>query len=189
MVIINILMLSLVGVGLSALYLALWVLATVQNKKWLSSLPVPIFILGFFDFINGMYLSYTWPMPSTYNLLFGNPLMLFGTLMLAGGYMLYKGTNPKILSLFGFFLGIFLIIESAAMYNYKLESGQYLPPAFGLFLFSGISGLLAPVVYADSKGSGKYLYYILFIFLILTMLAAFFVGYMAIYSHLNPAGA
>ena len=51
-------------------------------------------------------MSFKWPLHPVYNMLFGDPLLFLGLLMVMGGYMLYKNMNLKVLSIFGFFLGI-----------------------------------------------------------------------------------
>ena len=98
--------------------------------------------------------------------------------------MLYKGMNPKILSIFGFFLGIYILVEAVAISNFGLEKGANLISSEGLYIFAGLSAILSPLIYLNPKGNGKWAYYLLAVLLILAAFAALFIGYAAIYSHL-----
>ncbi|MGC8478475.1 MAG: DUF981 family protein [Candidatus Micrarchaeia archaeon] len=175
----------LLSLGLSSIFLALYLLAKGMNKKWISSLVPPIFVLGFFNFISGFMMSFMWPLPGAYNMLFGDPLLMLGLIMMAGAYMHTKNISINSLSIFGFFLGIYLAVEALGMAAFNLESGQYFLPAFSLYLFAALSGIFSPLVYANAKGSGRYAYYFLFALLIITAFLALFIGYAGIYSHLG----
>jgi len=175
----------LLSLGLSALFVALYLLGKGMNKKWVSSLVVPIFVLGLFNFVSGFMMSFMWPLPGAYNMLFGDPLLFFGLIMMAGAYMHSRNISVNSLSLFGLFLGIYLAVEAAGMYAFNLESGQYFLPAFSLYVFAALSGIFSPLVFANTKGSGRYAYYFLFILLLITALLALFIGYAGIYGHLQ----
>ncbi|MEM3820165.1 MAG: DUF981 family protein [Candidatus Micrarchaeaceae archaeon] len=193
MVFVDSLTVMLLSLGLSSLVLALYFLGKAANKKWLAELVVPGFALGFFDFISGFVMSFQWPLPGAYNMLFGDPLLMLGLIMMAGAYMLHKNMNPRVLSLFGFFLGIYMAVELAGMIAFKLEgpvsfalsSSNHFVTAFGLYLFATLSALFSPIVFMDAKGDGRYAYYLLFILLIIVAFMAFFIGYGGIYEHLG----
>ncbi|MGC9037846.1 MAG: DUF981 family protein, partial [Candidatus Micrarchaeia archaeon] len=71
------------------------------------------------------------------------------------------------------------------MVAFGLEKGVYLLPALSFFLLSAISAILSPVVYLSPKGSGKALYYLLGVVLVLVVIAALFVGLSSIIGHLQ----
>ncbi len=170
--------------GMSTLLLAIYALMSVRNKKGLANLAVPMFAFGLFDFISGFLMSFAWPMPGAYNMLFGDAQLVLGLLMLIGGYMVYKNMDLKILTVFGFFFGIYLAVEAAAIPAFGLESGINFLPAFGLYVFAALSALFSPLVYVGSKNQ-KYAYYFLFALLIITTFLLFFIGYTSIYEHLG----
>ncbi len=175
----------LLALGSSASLLALYFLYAVRQKKTINNLAIPIIGFGLFDFASGFLMSFTWPLPPAYNMLFGDPLLFLGLLMVMGGYMLYKNMNLKVLSIFGFFLGIYLFVEEVAILNFKLETGVDLLSSMGLYVFSGLSAILSPLVYLDPKSNnGKYAYYLLAVLLIIAAFAALFIGYAGIYGHL-----
>ncbi len=175
----------LLALGSSASLLAMYVLYSVRQKKTIGNLAIPIIGFGLFDVASGFLMSFTWPLPPAYNMLFGDPLLFLGLLMVMGGYMLYKNMNPKVLSVFGFFLGIYIFVEAVAIYNFKLETGVDLISSMGLYLASGLAAILSPLIYLDPKSNnGKWAYYLLAVLLILAAFAALFIGYAGIYGHL-----
>jgi putative membrane protein len=185
MVYVDALAVMLLSLGLSSLLIALYFLGRGLNKKWVSELTVPAFALGFFNFASGFLMSVTWPLPGAYNMLFGDPLLMLGIVMMAGAYMAWKNINLNILSIFGFFIGIYIAVGALAMVNFGLESGVHFLPSFGLYVFAALSGIFSPLMYAKAKGAGKYGYLLLFVLLLITAFLAFLIGYTGLYGHLQ----
>ncbi len=185
MVFVDSLAVMLLSLGSSTFLLALYFLMNALGRKDVSKLYVPIFVFGLFDLAAGFVMSFTWPMPGAYNMLFGDPLLFLGIIMAAGGYMLQKGMGAEYLSLPGLFLGIYLAVEAAAMVNFKLETGSQLLGAFGLYALSAMAGILSPLIFLNPKKNGKAAYFLMFILLILVTLVALFIGYTGIYGHLQ----
>ncbi|MCL5102451.1 MAG: DUF981 family protein [Candidatus Marsarchaeota archaeon] len=175
----------LLALGSSASLLALYFLYAVKQKKSIGNLAVPMMGFGLFDFASGFLMSFTWPLPPAYNMLFGDPMLFLGMLMTIGGYMLYRNMDLRILSVFGFFLGIYILVEAVAIPSFGLETGADLISAMGLFVVSGAAAILSPLVYLNPKGDGKWAYYLLAALLILAAFAALFIGYAGIYGHLK----
>ncbi|MGC8629315.1 MAG: DUF981 family protein [Candidatus Micrarchaeia archaeon] len=175
----------LLGVSASAAFLAYAVFGLAKGKRNLAILAPVMFALGAFDFLSGFYLSFFWPLPGAYNMLFGDPMLILGIIMLAGAYALHENFDVRPISLLGFLLGIYLFAESYGMVAFGLEKGVYLLPALSFFLLSAISAILSPVVYLSPKGSGKALYYLLGVVLVLVVIAALFVGLSSIIGHLQ----
>ncbi len=175
----------LLALGSSASLIAIYFIMLVKWKKSISNLVVPALVLGLFDAISGFYMSFAWPLPPAYNMLFGDPLMFLGLIMIMGAIMIYKNINIKMLSIFGFFLGIYLFMEAAAISAFKLETGVDFLAAMGLYIFAGLSAILSPLMYADKKSNVRYVYYLLAALLIITAFIALFIGYGAIYAHLG----
>lgn len=174
----------LLAVAMSAAFIAYYLVGIAKGKK-MDSLAGPIFMLGIFDFLSGFYMSFFWPLPGAYNMLFGDPMLMLGIIMIAGGFAIYKNTDGRPISLIGFFLGIYLFAESYGMVAYHLEAGAELLPALGFYLVSGLSGFLSPLVYLKSKNNNKKAYYLLAALLVLVVLAAMFIGTAAIIGHLS----
>ncbi|WMT53453.1 DUF981 family protein [Ferroplasma acidiphilum] len=174
----------LLSLGVSAGLISAFFYQVAKGRD-VKELVVPAFIFGGFDFMSGFEMSEFWPLPGSYNMLFGDPIMILGMLLIAGSIMIYKGYNLRTLSIPGVMLGVYLFIESAAMVNFKLESGDNLFAAMGLYIMSGISAVYSVVLFAKPEKDRKYLYYVAFILLALTTLIALFIGYEAIYGHLQ----
>ena len=177
----------LLSLGISAALISAYFYMAAQGKD-MRELVIPSFAFGFFDFASGFRMSQFWPFPgplSAYNMLFGDPLMILGLLLMAGSLMIYKQQNLRSISIPGVMLGIYLFIESAAMVNFKLETGDELVSALGLYVMSGLSAVYSLVLFVKPENGKKYLYYIGFILLALTALIALFIGYAAIYQHLQ----
>jgi putative membrane protein len=185
MVFIDSLSVTLLLLGFSSLTISLYFFLSARGKKDISALIVLAFIFGLFDSISGFIMSFTWPLPGAYNMLFGDPLLVLGLIMVAGAYMLYKKIDAKILSIFGFLLGVYLAVCAAGIVNFNLETGVNFLPAFGLYVMSALSALFSPLVYINAKNRKKYVYYFLFALLVITSFVAFFLGYTSIYKHLQ----
>ncbi len=176
----------LLSLGASAAYLAWYIWSLGKTAKGKQELAVPIFALGVFNAIGGFTMSFTWPLPGGYNMLFGDPLLFLGLLMIAGAYMLRKNISLKSLAMPGFLLGVYILVGAGAIVGYTLEPGIHFLPSFSLYLFAGLSGIISPITaYLSPKGSGKYAYYLLIALLVLTAIAALFLAYTAFYEHIG----
>ena len=131
------------------------------------ALVFPAVLVGLFDFISGFWMSFVWPFPSyvaAYNMLFGDPLLLAGLVLMVAGTMGYK--DPKnmhmgVLPILILFVGIYVLVASYSIVQLNLESGSHLFTALGLYLSDGIGAVLAPLMYLKPDGStSKLLYYI-----------------------------
>jgi putative membrane protein len=186
MVFVNPLAVMLLSLGSSAFLLALYFYYTLKGKKT-DSIIVPSFVLGVFDFISGFFMTFMWPFTTpyiSYNILFGDPILFLGLLMIIGSYMLYKKMSLSALSYIGIFFGIYLFVGAYAIYSYNLEPGTHFLPSFGLYFLSGVAAVLAPIINISPK-KNKNLYYLEFIVIILVMLIALFLAYTAIYEHIG----
>ena len=170
----------LVAVASSASLIAIYLIGQALGKRNAEELAIPGFFIGIFDFLSGFFMSFSWPLPDAYKMLFGDPMLFLGIIMMAGSYMLYKKINPRYLSLFGFFLGIYLLVETYGIAALNLEKGNYFLPAFSFFLFSALAALFSPLVYTKNK----YAYYFLAALLIIAAFLALFIGSAGIYGHL-----
>jgi len=179
----------LLSLGVSTLYVAWFVYKLGRTGKPMAELAVPMFVLGAFNAISGFAMSFQWPLPGGYNMLFGDPLLFFGLLMIAGAYMIRKNISVKNLAMPGFFLGIYILVGAAAIVGYNLEPGSHFIASFGLYLVAGLSGIFAPAVYLSPKGSNRYMYYLLAALLILAAIAALFLAYTALYEHIGSFSA
>jgi putative membrane protein len=176
------------GTTIGAFY---FLFAARGMSEQVRALVVPAIGVGLFDFMSGFYMSMFWPFPSyvaAYNMLFGDPLLLFGLLLIILAVMAYK--DPKnihfgIAPILVMMLGIYVLVGAYSIVQLKLETGQDLITAMGLYLFDGIGAVLAPLVYIKpDKTGGKYLYYLEFVILGIGTIFSLVIGYMALNGHL-----
>lgn len=158
------------------------------NEEQIKSLVIPGLAIGGFNFISGFYMSFAWPMNASYaysyNMLFGDPLLLFGLLTMAAMIVIYKNVHMGLIPLLFTLFGIYVIVEAYSIVQLKLESGNDLITAMGLYIFDGIGAILTPIAYLKPVGSKKYAYYTEWILLGLGTIFALVIGYLAINGHL-----
>ena len=179
----------LIGLAMGTLLGAFYFFFAARgDKEQIKSLIVPAFGVGVFDLVSGFYMSFAWPMTGfgyAYNMLFGDPLLLFGLILIMAAFMIYKDMHPGIMPLLVLLLGIYVLVGAYSIVQLKLESGQNLVTSMGLYLFDGIGAILAPVHYLKpSTGTGKTLYYVEWIILGIGTIFALVIGYMALNGHL-----
>ncbi|MCL4334216.1 MAG: DUF981 domain-containing protein [Candidatus Thermoplasmatota archaeon] len=155
------------------------------------ALVIPAIGVGAFDFMSGFYMSMFWPFPSfvaSYNMLFGDPLLLFGLLLMVLAVLVYrdpKNVNLGIVPILLMLLGIYVLVGAYSIVQLKLETGQNLITAMGLYLFDGIGAVLSPLAYIrPNKTAGKYLYYLEFVLLGIGTVFSLLIGYIALNGHL-----
>lgn len=158
------------------------------NEEQIKSLVIPGLAIGGFNFISGFYMSFTWPMNASYaysyNMLFGDPLLLFGLLTMVAMIMIYKNVHMGLVPLLFTLFGIYVLVEAYSIVQLKLESGNDMISAMGLYIFDGIAAILTPIAYLKPVGSKKYAYYTEWILLGLGTIFALVIGYLAINGHL-----
>ncbi len=111
----------------------------------------PVFALvGLVALITGFRMTFTWPLPGSYNVAFGELSALFGGLMFATAGSLAKGLDLKPVALYGFFAGLVAIVVGAQFLRLGLSKTPLLT-GIG-FLLAGIAGLGAyPTVRCDCR--------------------------------------
>jgi putative membrane protein len=182
----------LIGLAMSTLIGAFYFFFSARgNFEHVRSLVIPAIVVGIFDAISGFEMSFAWPFPggvAAYNMLFGDPLLLAGLVLIMAGVIGYRDpehTHWNILPLLILLVGIYTLVGAYSIVQLKLESGNNLVTAMGLYLFDGIGAVLAPIMYLrPTKGASKWLYYLEWIILGVGTVFALVIGYMALNGHL-----
>jgi putative membrane protein len=97
------------------------------------------FITGLVSLVTGLQIAFTWPLPGSYNVGYGDTTVLFGAVFLATGISLSQGWSLIPVSIYSFFAAIDAIIVGVTI----LALGQTKEPlvsALG-FVLAGLSGL------------------------------------------------
>lgn len=113
-----------------------------DQRKW-----APAFLMvGLIASINGLQMTWTWPLPGSYNVAFGEMSALFGILFLGAALAFAKGWDLMPVALYGFFAGIAAILIGIRIINLHLTKE---PVLSGIgFILSGMGGVFAaPVLY------------------------------------------
>ncbi|MEM3791412.1 MAG: DUF981 family protein [Candidatus Micrarchaeaceae archaeon] len=175
----------LLGVSASTFFIAFYLISVAKGKRAFAELAVPTFFLGIFDFVSGFYMSFFWPLPGAYNMLFGDPMLLLGLILLSGSYALYRNISPNPVSLLGFLLGIYLFAETYSINAFSLEPHKDMLIVLSFYLVSAIAAVLSPLVYTNPKKSGKVAYYLLAVLVIIAAILAMAIGEISIIGHLQ----
>jgi putative membrane protein len=102
-------------------------------------------IVGLLGVIMGLELSFTWTLPGSYNIAYGEATTLFGGVFLATAYALHQKLDLKPVTIFAFFAGVYAAIVGIRILDLQMTKH---PLASGIgFILSGLGGVLAFPVY------------------------------------------
>jgi len=96
------------------------------------------FVTGLIGVITGLQLSFTWPLPGSFNVGYGDAATLFGTVFLGTGLSLWQNWDLLPMAIYSFFAGIDAIIVGLRLYSLKLGQEPLLA-AVG-FILAGLGG-------------------------------------------------
>ena len=97
------------------------------------------FMTGLVSLVTGLQLSFTWPLPGSFNVGYGDATTLFGVVFIATGIALSQGWDLKPVALYSFFAGIDAIIVGIRILSLGL--GQEPLVAAAGFVLAGLGGL------------------------------------------------
>ncbi|MCL4349322.1 DUF981 family protein [Ferroplasma acidiphilum] len=132
-------------VAIVSIYMSAWVYIEFRKNgaknvnEILKPGALPLGILGAIIVIMGLWGEMVWPLPGAYNILFDDPFMFLGiiVLMMAGTIALKQ--KLQYVGILAFFAGIISIWYGANAYVDKLTSSPI--AMFGLFLAFGLTGV------------------------------------------------
>ena len=141
----------------------------------------PVFALvGLIALITGFRMTFTWPLPGSYNVAFGELSVLFGGLMFAAAWSLAKGLDLKPVALYGFFAGLVAVVVGMQFLRLGLSQTPLLT-GIG-FLLAGIAGVGA---YPTVKYGWKTFRIVGAVALIFSGLIWAYTGYNAYWHHIE----
>lgn len=97
------------------------------------------FASGLLSLVTGLHLSFTWPLPGSYNVGYGDTTTLFGVVFLATSIALWQGWDLVPVTVYAFFAGIDALIVGFRIWSLQLTK-EPLMSAVG-FILAGFSGL------------------------------------------------
>ncbi len=97
------------------------------------------FMVGLVSLVTGLQISFTWPLPGSYNVGYGDATTLFGVVFIATAIALFFGSNLIPVSIYAFFAAIDSIVVGLRIFSLNLTK-EPLISAVG-FILAGLSGL------------------------------------------------
>ncbi len=165
-------------------------------QEYLGSSSVPLLLIGIYMVIQAIWGQITWPLPGSYNIIFYDPLLSLGLLLVGFFVAVRSKVRLEYVGFFGLLVGIMVIVYGIQGYQIGLTSA---PLAMAtMYILYGLSGILAyPVsLIADrlpghKKGTVWIGWYVLLaafcIVLLLAGLLSAGTGYFAVSQHLIKA--
>jgi putative membrane protein len=164
-------------------------------SEYLSSASVPLLLIGIFMVITALWGQFTWPLPGSYNVLFYDPLISLGLLLVGFFVAVRSKVRLEYVGFFGLLVGIMVIIYGFEGFKIGLTSAPIM--LLAMYIFYGASGILAyPVSLIADRfpghkkrvWAGWYVFLAAFcIVLLIAGLLSAGTGYLAVSSHLITA--
>jgi len=165
--------LLLVNMSAAFLVLAFYLLVGIEREdraKW-----APAFgIAGLVAFLGGLHIIFTWPLPSSYNVAFGETSVLLGASYLGISWSVGKGWSPAVIGIYSALGGLTVALLGVRI----LGLGLTAKPSFTCvgFCLSGLGAALSGL--AVRTGAGRWLRRLTGVVLIVAALMwAFMAGY------------
>jgi putative membrane protein len=98
-------------------------------------------IVGLLGVILGLTLTFTWPLPGSYNIGYGEATTLFGAVFLGAAIALSQGWDLMPVAIYGFFAGVDAVIVGTRIISLDLTKEPILS-GIG-FIMAGLGGVLA----------------------------------------------
>ncbi len=159
-------------------------------RECLKAACVPLAVLGTFMLVTGLWGQFSWPLPGSYNILFYDPLVLFGVLLVSFCLTVRADLKLEYVGFLGLMLGAMAILYGVAGYNAGLTEAPL--ALLGMYALYGSAGILSyPVALAVDRfpalqrSRWAALAVALFWLALLgASLLAVYIGYVAVPSHL-----
>ncbi|ADY01990.1 hypothetical protein VMUT_1789 [Vulcanisaeta moutnovskia 768-28] len=154
------------------------VTACININKCLSIFFISV---GIYALITGLWASMTWPLPSSYNLVFSDAWPIFGLVTLMLGLAMYIGADLRYLALPIALFSIPVIVYGVDILVHGLTTEPLFASA--MYLFLGIAMLISPGAMLPRNNAGRYVGVLVMVLLILSGILAFFIGISATFEH------
>lgn len=147
-------------------------------KRWIPGFG----LVGGIALATGLHMMWTWPVPGSFNISFGETTVLFGGLFLMAAIAIAQGWDLFTLTVYAFFAGLTAMVVGARIIDLE-QTRRPLVAGLG-FILTGLGGVLsAPtlVYFRDNKTwrtAGA-------VVLLLAALIWAFIGYLAYWGHLE----
>ncbi len=138
-------------------------------------------MVGFIMLLTGLDMIFTWPLPGSYNIIFGEPSVWFGTLLIFLGFAIKAKSDLMPIALLSTAGGLINLVIAADVLIYGMTQSPVL--AFIGFLTSGLGAFLVPFGIKS-----KAMRWIIAILLIIAAVVFAVTGFGAYYQHAKSFG-
>ena len=118
-----------------------WYLWKGLDEKDQRPYAAGFFGVGLIALIAGLQLSFTWPLPGSYNIGYGDTTTLFGVVFLITALALWQGWDLLPVSIYAFFAGIDAVIVGLRILSLQLTQEPLLSGVG--FILAGLGGLFS----------------------------------------------
>jgi putative membrane protein len=167
--------------GLSLL--ALYIYKNPGDSDQISWVP-GFATVGVIALITGFFMVFTWPLPSSFNIAFGSPSILFGALFLAAAFALAKGWELSKLAVYAFIAGTVAIVIGARIIDLEMTRN---PALSGVgFILTGLGGAASAIfLYYRTLRSIRWLRMLLVMVILAAAAIWGYTAYDALWGHLE----
>ena len=135
---INYLSLMLLNQSAGLVTLAFWIFLDAgkpAERRWVPGM----LMTGLLALLLGLHMVFTWPLPGSANLIYGEMSILFGVLLTGLGFMVLFGVDLLSVGVVGILAGAASLVVSAQMFRLGLAANPLLHGA--AFVWMGVLGL------------------------------------------------
>ena len=135
---IDYLTLMLINVVAGLVLMAAWVffdVGTARERRWVPGLLMS----GFLALVTGLHMIFTWPLPGSFNILYGEMSVFFGMLLLGLAFVIMFGLDLLAVAIYAEFVGAAALLIGIQVLNLGLTKN---PALSGVgFIWMGLIGL------------------------------------------------
>jgi putative membrane protein len=150
------------------------------QKSWVPGFAT----VGIIALVTGFFMVFTWPLPSSFNIAFGSPSILFGALFLAAAFALAKNWDLGGLAVYAIIAGSVAIVMGARLIDLEMTRN---PAVTGSgFILTGLGGVaLAVNLLFKTLRSIRWLRLIMATILLAAAAIWAYTAYDAVWGHLD----
>lgn len=153
-----------------------WGLTDTNQKRWIPGFGMT----GAIALITGLHMTFTWTVPGSFNIAYGEMSVLFGILFLGACLAITLSYDLITVAIYGFFAGVAALVVGLRIINLGLTK-QPLLSGIG-FILTGLGGICAaPTLYFKTNRSWRIVG--AFVLVVAALIFAF-TGYLAYWGHL-----
>jgi putative membrane protein len=133
----TVLMINLAAGTALLAYFVLKGITSQDNRSFASAFAV----VGLIAALGGLRMVFTWPLPGSYNIAFGESTLLFGAVFLGAALAVAKGWDLMPISIYAFFAGVYSLVVGWRIIDLPLTKD---PVLSGIgFILAGLGGIAA----------------------------------------------